>query len=361
VVYINKKRRRQGKRLFEPLYTTDDALKALKQVEPIDYGQSFSPTPGATAHFRDAGHMLGSTNITLDIDENGQRKRLAFSGDVGRKNLPILRDPQPVEDADFIIMEGTYGNRLHAPIEDAKADLTAVVNRTFARGGVIIIPAFAVGRTQEIVYALHQIREANEIPQMEIYVDSPLAVNVTDVFARHPEVYDQEMHDFISRVDGGNAFGFDDLNYVRSVDQSKSLNHVDQPVIIISASGMCEAGRILHHLKHHISDERNTVLFVGYQGEQTLGRKILEGQSPVPILGDLEEVRAEIHKLEGYSGHADRNGLLAWLRQSMQAKPAEYVFVVHCEPDGGTALLDPIKANGVANVFMPARGQTFEL
>ncbi len=361
VRYVNKKRRRQGKKPFEPLYTDADAVQTLLQMQGVDYYQKFSPIPGVEVFLRDAGHMLGSANVTLDIDDNGHHRRLAFSGDIGRKHLPILRDPEYVENADIIIMESTYGNRLHDPIENAAIDLKKQVIKTFERGGKIIIPSFAVGRTQELVYALHKLHETNDIPQLDIFVDSPLAVNVTEVFKNHPEVYDEEITAFMKTEHISNAFGFEDLRYIRDVNDSKKLNTRKEPAIIISASGMCEAGRILHHLKNNIQDPRNTILFVGYQGEHTLGRKILDGKSPVPIFGDSYEVRAEIHKLEGYSGHADKNGLLTWLDKARQSKTPRYVFLVHGEPENMFPLADAIKKRGLPRVEIPKRGQVFEV
>jgi metallo-beta-lactamase family protein len=361
VRYVNKKRKRQGKVLFEPLYTNEDVFQTLSLVKGVHYHQPFSPVPGIEARFGDAGHMLGSANVTLDIDDHGQHKRLAFSGDIGRKHLPILRDPEYVSEADIIIMESTYGNRLHNPIENAAIELKERVNKTFDRGGKIIIPSFAVGRTQELVYALHKLHEADGIPQLDIFVDSPLAVNVTKVFTDHPEVYDEEIKAFMASENLSNAFGFEDLRYVRAVEDSKKLNIRREPAIIISASGMCEAGRILHHLKNHIEDERNTVLFVGYQAEHTLGRKILEGQSPIPIFGEKYEVKAEIHKLDGYSGHADRNGLLTWLDKAQETKIPEYVFLVHGEPDNSFPLAKSIKERDIPHVEVPKRGQIFEV
>ncbi len=361
VRYVNKKRRRQGKKPFEPLYTDADAVQTLSQMQSVSYYQKFSPISGVEVFFRDAGHMLGSANVTLDIDDKGHHRRLAFSGDIGRKHLPILRDPEYVENADIIIMESTYGNRLHAPIENAAMDLKAQVVKTFERGGKIIIPSFAVGRTQELVYALHKLHEANEIPQLDIFVDSPLAVNVTEVFENHPEIYDEEITDFMKNGHISNAFGFEDLRYIRDVEDSKKLNTRKEPAIIISASGMCEAGRILHHLKNNIEDPRNTILFVGYQGEHTLGRKILDGKSPVPIFGDPYKVRAEIHKLEGYSGHADKNGLLTWLDKARESKTPRYVFLVHGEPKNMFPLADAIKKRGLPRVEIPKRGQVFSV
>ncbi len=361
VFYINKKRRRQHKTPFEPLYTDEDVLDTLDLVKSVNYHQVFSPLPGIEVRFGDAGHMLGSANVTLDIDDRGKHKRLAFSGDIGRKHLPILRDPEYVSNADTIIMESTYGNRLHDPIENTAQELKEQVLKTFARGGKIIIPSFAVGRTQELVYELHKLHDAHQIPQLDIFVDSPLAVNVTEVFETHPEVYDDEIKSYMKTNHISNAFGFKDLTYIRDVEKSKRLNTLKQPAIIISASGMCEAGRILHHLKNNIEDKRNTILFVGYQAEHTLGRKILEGRSPVPILGERYEVKAEIHRLEGYSGHADRNGLLTWMEKAQETKTPRHVFLVHGEPDNMFPLAEAIEKQGIPHVICPKRGQVFEM
>ncbi len=361
VQYVNKKRRRQGKKPFEPLYTAADVDKTMRMVQSVDYHQPFSPVEGLEVRFGDAGHMLGSANVTIDIDDGGHHKRLAFSGDVGRKHLPILRDPQFVSEADIIIMESTYGNRVHAPIEDTAAELRDQVVKTFDRGGKIIIPSFAVGRTQELVYELHKLHDSQQIPELDIFVDSPLAVNVTEVFKNHPEVYDDEIKSFMKNNHIANAFGFEDLRYIRDVEDSKKLNFLHQPAIIISASGMCEAGRVLHHLKNNIEDPRNTIMFVGYQAEYTLGRKILSGKSPVPIFGDKYEVRAEIFRLEGYSGHADRNGLLHWLGKAQETKMPQHVFLVHGEPKNMFPLAAEIEKRGIPHVHTPKRGEVFDL
>ncbi|MEW5959157.1 MAG: MBL fold metallo-hydrolase, partial [Chloroflexota bacterium] len=305
VKYVNKRRTRQGKALFEPLYTQEDALAALTLFQSVGYNRPFNPAPGVQAHYRDAGHVLGSASVTLDIDDHGTAKRLVFSGDIGRKNLPILRDPQPVDKADFIIMESTYGQRTHESPGQAQADLKQAVLEAVDKKGKVIVPSFAVGRTQEIVYALHQLLEAGEIPPIDVFVDSPLAVNATEIFRLHPEVYDRETIDFLANTNSHDPFGFEGVKYIRSVDESKALNDYQQPAVIISASGMCESGRVLHHLKNNIADRRNMVLFVGYQAENTLGRKILDGLPVVPIFGEEYEVRAKVLKIEGYSAHAD--------------------------------------------------------
>ena len=361
VKYVNKRRRRQGKRLFEPLYTQEDALNALSLFQSIEYGRPFEPVPGIRAHLVDAGHILGSSSVILDFEEDGRQRRLVFSGDIGRKNLPILRDPQPVPGADAIIMESTYGTRFHASSGEAEETLKQVVTETHRRGGKIIIPSFAVGRTQEIVYALHQLSHAQAIPKLDIFVDSPLAVNVTEIFRLHPECFDRETRDFMSLTNKHDPFGFADLRYIRDVEDSKALNTLETPAIIISASGMCEAGRILHHLKNNIEDPRNTVLFVGYQAEHTLGRKILRGDEFVPIFGDDYHVRAQVVRVDGYSAHADRRELLTWLGHSRSEGDPQHIFLVHGEPESSRALADEIRSQGLPQVSVPGRGETFEI
>ncbi len=361
VAYVNKRRARQGKSLFEPLYIQADALEALTLFQSIEYNRPFSPAPGVEVHYRDAGHMLGSTSVTLDIDDQGQRKRLVFSGDIGRKNLPILRDPQPVEGADYLIMESTYGGRTHEPPEEAQAKLKQAVLEAHAQHGKIIIPSFAVGRTQELIFALHRMTNLNAIPPIAVYVDSPLAVNATEVFRLHPEVYDQETKDFMVEIKSHNPFGFEGVTYIRDVEESKALNNLDRPAIIISASGMCESGRVLHHLKHSISSPRNTILFVGYQAENTLGRKILDGQPVVPIFGEEYTVRAKVIKISGYSAHADQPGLLHWLKMAQEQGNLRQLFLVHGEMENSTILAEAARQQGVPEVYIPARGQAFDL
>ena len=361
VKYVNKRRARQGKTLFEPLYTQEDALEALTLFQSVGYNRPFEPVPGVQVHYRDAGHVLGSASVTLDIDDNGKHKRLVFSGDIGRKNLPILRDPQPVDKADFIIMESTYGQRFHESPGKARADLKQAVLEAVDKNGKVIIPSFAVGRTQEIVYALHQLLEENQIPNIDVFVDSPLAVNATEIFRLHPEVYDRETMDFLAETNSRDPFGFEGVKYIRSVEESKALNDYQQPAVIISASGMCESGRILHHLKNNITDKRNTVLFVGYQAENTLGRKIVEGQPVVPIFGEEYEVKAKVLKIEGYSAHADHNGLLAWLQAAQERGNPQQLFLVHGEVDSANALAEAAREQGIPKVYVPERGQAFEL
>jgi len=311
--YANKKRARKGEAPVEPLYDRDDAVASLHHFVASGYGQSVEVGPGVRLTYRDAGHILGSALTVLDMDESGQRTRLLFTGDLGRKNLPILRDPQVVSGVDVLLIESTYGNRDHEPPEEAEDRLRRVINRTYRRAGKVIIPAFSVGRTQEIVYALHRLTEARAIPPLPIYVDSPLSANVTEIFRLHPECYDEALSDFVIANGHRDPFGFSRLTYVRDVEESKRLNTLREPAVIISASGMCEAGRILHHLKNNIEDRRNTILFVGFQAEHTLGRYILEGHKTVKIFGEKYQVRADVKSIDGYSAHADRTELLRYV------------------------------------------------
>jgi len=362
VRFVNKRRAEKGEPPFKPLYIQADAQVALQQFVAVEYHRPFQPIPGVQAMFRDSGHILGSAMVVLDVDDGGAQRgdggqrRIVFSGDLGRKNLPILRDPESVDHADILITEGTYGGRFHKPIESAMEDVVRIVSRTVDRGGLIIVPAFAVGRTQELVYDLHRLTEDDRLPPIPIFVDSPLAIDVTEVFRRHPEVYDRETLAFIDQLDGRDPFGFSRLTYVRDAEKSKALNARSEPALIIAASGMCEAGRVQHHLKHHVGDRRNTVLFVGYQAQNTLGRKLLDGEKRVRIFGDEYDVRAEMVRLEGYSAHADHNGLVGFARN--MARRPEHTFIVHAEIEAAEALRRGLMAVGLENVSIPDRGET---
>ncbi|MCC7208714.1 MAG: MBL fold metallo-hydrolase [Anaerolineae bacterium] len=363
VEYVNKKRARQGEPLFKPLYVQADAVAALKQFVAISYHRPFNVLPGVQVTFLDAGHMLGSAIVVLHIEdrEAGRDVKLVFSGDLGQPGLPILRDPEPVDSADVLIMESTYGDKDHEDFATSENKLAEIVNDTVSRGGKLIIPAFAVGRTQEIVYALHQLSDAKRIPRLPIYVDSPLAVNVTEVFSMHPESYDEETRQFISGDKAGHdPFGFSGLNYVRSVEESKALNTKPGPMIIISASGMAETGRILHHLRNNIEDRRSTVLIAGFQAEHTLGRQIEEGRSPVKIFGEPYQVRARVERITGFSAHADRTNLLEWAG-AFKKRPVR-TFLVHGEPGPMSALASGLASQvGYENVEIPQMHQSFAL
>jgi metallo-beta-lactamase family protein len=295
------------------------------------------------------------------VDEKQGQFRLVFSGDIGRRGLPILRNPQVAENVDYVIMESTYGSRLHASTGEGLGILRQAVQEVYDRGGKLLIPSFAVGRTQELAYGLDQLWEASKLPPIKAFVDSPLAVNVTEVFRLHPECYDEQTLDAMLDESDRDPLTYKHLRYIRSVDESKALNSLEGPAIIISASGMVEAGRILHHMKQHIGDPNSMVLFVGYQAENTLGRKILEGQDPVPIFGEEFRVRAQIRKAEGYSAHADQAELLNWVARTQSQGDLKRVFLVHGEEEGITALSQGLREQGVPQVDAPERGQTFEL
>ncbi len=340
----------------EPIYTMRDAERALTQFESHDYGRAIRIDDNATVTFGDAGHMLGSAWELLELREGNKTTRLCFSGDLGRVGLPILRDPAPMPEADYLIIESTYGDRLHDSVTNALPDLQRAVNDIVRRGGKLIIPAFAVGRTQEIVYYLNELTLQGRLPSIPVFVDSPLAINVTEAFRTHPECYDAETSQLLMRDPDGDAFGFQRVEYTRTVERSKAINRVEGPAIIISASGMCENGRILHHLRNYIEDPKNMVLFVSFQAQHTLGRRILDGDAYVRILGDEFKPRAEVRRIEAFSGHADRNDLLAWVKP--QAKNLRGVYLVHGEVEPMKALMGGIHDLGVKNVVMPKRGET---
>ncbi len=360
VAYVNKKRARKGEPPVHPLYSLDDALEAVEQFLGVGYNRPIPLADGATATFRDAGHILGSAMIEIAVRENGRNLKVVYSGDLGRPGLPILRDPYVVQDVDTLILESTYGDRTHDSPSEAEDQLRRVILETVNRGGKIIIPAFAVGRTQELVYALHRLTLARKIPELPVFVDSPLAVNVTEIFRLHPECYDREINAFMERADVEDAFGFRRLRYIRDVEESKALNSLKQPAVIISASGMCEAGRILHHLKNNIEDSRNTILFVGFQAEQTLGRKLVDGWKKVNIFGEEYTVRAAVERIDGYSAHADRNELLDYVRRVRQTG-LRRVFIVHGEEAASLSLAAALKEMGVPEVHVPMPGDTVEL
>lgn len=343
--------------VVEPLYSIADAEKALEQFTAVREHEPREVAPGFTYEAFDAGHMLGSTALAMDIQHDGRKVRLAFSGDVGRPNLPIIKDPETMPPVDYLIMESTYGDRLHRDMGSAKDKLADAINRVAGRGGKIIAPAFAVGRTQQLVLLLHELMLEHRIPGIPIFVDSPLAVNVTDAFRKHTELFDEETAGFVHN--GTDPFGFKLLHYVREVSESKALNDLRGPCLILSASGMAEAGRILHHLRNNIEDPRNMVLITGFQAENTLGRKIVDKQPEVPIFGEPVRLRAEVMKLNELSGHADQNELLAWMKPMV--KTLKKVFLVHGEPMQSEALAKMIRTLYDLEVEVPQRGQSFDL
>jgi metallo-beta-lactamase family protein len=343
--------------VIEPLYRTKDAEATFPLFHPVALHTPTGVGPGVVYQSFEAGHIFGSTTMLLELESGGQKVRLGYTGDLGRPGLPIVRDPEPLPPVDYLIMESTYGNRVHEPIQSVAAKLAEIVNRTYGRGGKMIVPAFAVGRTQQLVLILHELIQANAIPKFPIFVDSPLAVNVTDVFRQHPELYDEETRVFLANH--GDPFGFQLLTYVRDVNQSKALNDLPGPFMVISASGMCEGGRVLHHLRNNIGDPRNTILLTGYQAENTLGRKIEEQRDEVPIFGELMPLRAEVQRLDALSGHADREEMLAWMKPI--AGGLKKVFLVHGEPEQQAAFVTAIRERYGLEVLAPERGQSFDL
>lgn len=354
--YFVNKRKKPSEPEVEPIYTQQDAARTLDAFSTQGYERPRQIAPGVTLTFRDAGHMLGSAFVILDIaDQDAKRDvRLVFSGDLGRVGIPIIRDPQTVDGADFLIMESTYGDRTHPPYEDDTQRMKQIIIDTYKRGGMVLIPAFAVGRTQQVVYLLHQLRVKGDLPDMPIFVDSPLAIDVTAAYRMHPECYDDEIRDFIQQAGAGgriDPFGFDDLTYTRTAEASKKLNFLREPAIIIAASGMMEAGRILHHLHNRIEDPRTTVLVVGFQGENTLGRKLVDHEPEVRIFGELHQNKAQVEVLSGFSGHADMNELQAWVG-AMSRKPTR-TFLVHGEGQAQFTLADALKARFGIQVDVP--------
>ena len=354
VEFVNKKHRRKGLPPVEPLYTVEEAENALEYLVGHQYNHSFPVTTGVQALLKDAGHILGSAISILDIQDNGRSVRLSYTGDLGRRDLPILRDPALVEDVDYLITESTYGDRLHDDITQVEEDVAVAVMDTHSRRGKLIIPAFAVERTQEVVYTLHRLKDAGRIPALPVYVDSPLAIDATEVFRLHPECFDEETNEFLLREQ--DPFGFRGLQYVRNVEESKRLNELEGPMIIISASGMCEAGRVLHHLKNNIENPRNTVLIVSFQAEHTLGRRIAEKRDTVRIFGDEYRLRAHVKVIDAFSAHADRDELLSWIGHAKSS--LEGVFVVHGEEEQSLALAEGIGKLGVREITVPHSGES---
>ena len=363
VAYLNKKRRHENQPPLEPIYTTADALASLKQFIGISYERPYQVAPGITLTFYDAGHVLGSALVVLDVADAGAGRpaRVVFTGDLGRANRPILNDPIFLDKADVLIMESTYGDREHPDDEDTDHRLESIIRDTVKAGGKVIVPAFAIGRTQELVYRLNNLVERRDLPpNLQVYVDSPLAIDATAVFRAHPEAYDAEIADVLVSDRDRDPFGFAMMRYTRSPEESKELNFLRQPAVIISASGMAETGRILHHLKNNIEDPRSTVLITGFQAPETLGRRLVDGHKRVKIFGEDYDVRARVLSLNGLSGHADRSELLAWAKR-LQPPPA-HTFLVHGEPDAAFALADSLRVQlGFGDVQVPEMGQRFSL
>jgi len=349
---------KRGEPPVDPLYTEEDAKEVEPLLQPVNYGVAFEPAKGVTATLHDAGHILGSASISLKLQENGYRKHLWFSGDIGRRNLPILRDPVlPGEDVDILLMESTYGDKPHRDPEEAYVEMRDIICRTLERGGKVIIPSFAVGRTQELVYNLSRMYAENGLPEVPVYVDSPLAVNASNVFRQHNECYDEEMKELVHS--GHPALEFKNLTYVKSLEESKALNERTDPMIILSASGMAEAGRIVYHIRWAIENKKNTIMIVSWQAPDTLGRRIADREKLIRIFGDTYKVGAEIATVGGLSAHAGQN-MLTEYGLSVK-KQAEYVFLVHGEEKGARPLMEKFTENKMRQVHYPPMHTSIEL
>lgn len=330
--WLNRKAERSGRAFVDPLFTLLDATAALEYLEPVIYSQMVQINEDIRLRFRDAGHILGSAIVELWIRENGKEIKLVYSGDLGVKNKPLIKDPEYIDEADYLIMETTYGDRVHTSNERSLVEFIDIILKTTKRGGNVIIPSFAVGRTQELIFQLNKFYEEHEeykrtLDDIMVYVDSPLATSATEIFRRNAQVFDEETRAYILK--GDHPLDFKNLKFTRSSEESQQLNFDPTPKIIISASGMCEAGRIKHHLKHNLWNSKSSIVFVGYQAEGTLGRSIVKGDKDVSIFGEKIHVNAEIYNLEGFSGHADCEGLLDWL--SAFKRSPHKIFLVHGE------------------------------
>jgi metallo-beta-lactamase family protein len=355
--FYNKKIARNESEFISPIYTFSDVEKSLRQFIAINYERSFRLTDGVTLTFYDAGHVLGSAITVLDIEEEGDKRRLVFSGDIGRKHIPILKDPTLVPDANIMLLESTYGNREHDPIEVADDRLADAVNAIYKRKGKIIIPSFALERAQDLIYSFHRLLKLRKIPEIPVYVDSPLTLKITEIFKLHPECFDEEILLLYSNRE--DPFDFPSLEFTRSKEDSQKLNQMEGPMVIISASGMCEGGRVLHHLRNNISNPNNMILIVGFQAKNTLGRKIVERQSKVRIFGLEHDLEAEVRIINAFSAHADRHGLDAFALASKET--LQHLFLVHGEAEQSEAMANRLRTQGIENVKVPLRGEFVDI
>lgn len=359
IEWVNRIRARRHEPPLEPLYTIGEAEACMDSFAAGDYDTPIPIAPGITVTLREGGHILGSASILLEIEENGTLRRVGFTGDIGRPNMPIIQDPNLLRDLDVLIMESTYGNRQHAESDDIMETLAGLVTETAQAGGKVIIPAFAVGRTQLLVYLFHRLFNDGRIPDLPIFVDSPLALHATEVFRRHAELFDRETRR-IFLEDKEDPFVFDRLKYTESVEDSKKLNGLTYPHVIISSSGMAEGGRILHHLRNNIGNHRNLVLFVGYAAKETLARKMMDGERKVKIFGEVHKVRCRVEKLDHFSAHADRGDLLKYAGMTPPER-LKHIFLMHGELEQMEPLRHALRSQGYANVHMPERDEVFAL
>lgn len=352
-----KKHEKAHRAPIEPLYTVEDVKEAITQFEGLDYEKAFPLSDGLAACFYDAGHILGSaiTHFVVYDKEKNKRFTLAYTGDLGRRNLPILKDPQYLPETNYLIIESTYGDRFHESIENVQAQLADVIKKTAERGGKILIPAFALERTQELIYYFNQLSKSNNMPHIPIFVDSPLSVKLSEVFNAHPECFDEETRKLIHGKE--NPFGFGSLKYISDPEESKKLNAYKGPCIIISASGMAEHGRILHHLKNNIENPKTTILFVGYQADRTLGRKLVDGMKVINIFGEQYKVNAEIVKMDAFSGHADRSDLIDFVQN---VKGLKKIFIVHGEEKQSETFASHLRELGF-DAYVPKFAEEVEI
>ena len=367
VGWKNKKRIRKGEEELEPLYTAEEAARSLELFKPVKYDEIIEIDENIHVRFNDAGHMLGSSTIEVWINENGKEEKVVFSGDLGNNDIPLLSEPTMIEDTDYLVMESTYGSRLHMRNDDKAELFLDIVSETLEQGGTVVIPSFAVGRTQEILFEINKLKDKRddeefrkkyeELMRVPVYVDSPLAISATEVFEENMDLFDEETKAYIQK--GNNPLEFPGLKFTRTVEESKALNESDESCIIISASGMCDVGRIKHHLKHNIWNPKNTILFVGYQAPGTLGYSIVNGAKKIKLFGEEVAVNARIEYIEGYSGHADQEGLLNFI-YSFLKKP-KHIFLLHGEPEGQEVLKNKILETTNLPVSIPSFGETYEL
>lgn len=359
--YINKTIERDHVDMdpVEPLYSPEDVVRVLERTIAVPYKRTVHVADGIRVTFHDAGHVLGSAVSAIDVEENGKTRRLVFTGDLGRFRMPILNDPEIVEDAHALITESTYGDRLHKPIAAMEDDLASVLERTYKRGGKVIIPSFALERAQEILYSINELKKRGRMPKMPVYVDSPLTVKITDIFRLHPECYDAETRQLIR--EHHSPFDFEEVRYVEDKEESKAIDASAEPCVVISASGMCEAGRIVHHLKATIENEKNTICIVGFQAPHTLGRRIVERRSRVRIFGVERDLRAEVVVMNGFSAHADQKDLVQYAVDLKSHGALGRVALVHGEAAAQQALIAKMKDRGIDDVHAPAPGSTIEL
>jgi metallo-beta-lactamase family protein len=356
VYFVNKRRIEQGKKPFEPLYSINEALESLNHFVGLNYHNRFKIDKNIAFTYFDAGHILGSAMTLLEIEEHDKKFRIGFTGDIGRKNRPILRDPEQLPDVDILISESTYGNRLHDKDEDVTKKFVDVINRAISRKSKIIIPSFSVGRTQELVYNLREIFNQKLVQEIPVFVDSPLAVNATDIYKQHPECFDYETRKLI--IEREDPFGFNTLTYIRDVQASKAINNMQGPMIIISASGMCEGGRVLHHLANNIENPDNIILIVGYSAEHTLGRRITEKDEIVKIFGEEYKLKAEVEVFHSFSAHADRDEMLSYF-DKFDRKKIKKFFLVHGDYEVQQDFRASLEKIGFSNIEIPKRGHSF--